>query len=331
MRCNQIRPSFAPLLSPKALPNCYRPTHDHHLCKKQQQHQRQQQHDFHTIHEGRHTWSVLKHVYQKQLKTANKKYACLLLNISADDPQESFDQHKHIWQEADLKIAVDGSANFLAKRKLLHTADVISGDFDSIDAKLIQRLQSPRRALPPNFRPQERKPTSQDQNHNKIDNNSNSPRTPQIVETPSQKETDFTKAIHVAFNLRPDIQHFFALYHTDGHRMDHLFGLINTLHLIKKDIFIINTRSNTISWLLQPGDHTILKPHGQELCCLVPFTGSTEVKTQGLLYNVNKHSPMSFGGVISTSNFCQPARDNIIIETKRELLWSLDMYKTGVK
>uniref|UniRef100_A0A6G1S9P8 Thiamine pyrophosphokinase 1 n=1 Tax=Aceria tosichella TaxID=561515 RepID=A0A6G1S9P8_9ACAR len=312
MRGNHLRTSLG-LLSFKA--NTIQWANDTILRKQ----------NFHTIHEGRHTWSVLKHVYQKHLKTANKKYACFLLNISDDDSQAYFDNHKHIWDEADLKIAVDGSANFLAKRKLLHTADVISGDFDSIDNKLIQRLQSPRRAPPLHVKQQERTVS-----HNNSNNKSETQllKTPQIVETPSQKETDFTKAIHVAIKLRPDVQHFFALYYTDGHRMDHLFGLINTLHLIKKDIFIINTKSSTISWLLQPGDHTILKPHGQELCSLVPFTGLTEVKTQGLLYNVNARWPMSFGGLISTSNFCQPARDRIIVDTKGELLWSLDLYES---
>jgi thiamine pyrophosphokinase len=311
MRCNKIRPSFGGLLFNS---NTFRSViSDTHHGKRQ---------DFHTVHDDRHTWSVLNYIYQKRLKAANKKYACLLLNLS-DESHNYYDYHKHVWRDADLKIAVDGSANFLAKRKLLHTADIISGDFDSIDSKLIQRLQSPRKAFHPK-RPQERFKYK-----NLIDNSSS--RTPRIVETPSQKETDFTKAIHVSIKLRPDIHSFFALYYTDGFRMDHLFGIINTLHLIKKDIFVINTKSNTISWLLQPGDHTILKPHGQELCSLVPFTGLTEVRTQGLLYNVNKHSPMSFGGLISTSNFCQPARDKIIVDTKRELLLSMDLYKTDVQ
>lgn len=306
MRCNHIKPPLETLFKTHEVRHV-----NPGVCWKR---------GFHTLHESRHTWSVLKHVYQRKLKAANKKYACLLLNLS-DDSQEYYNPSKHIWNEADLKIAVDGSANFLAKRKQLHTADVISGDFDSIDTKLIQRLQSPRKANPSFMKQQERSL------QNTADGAS---RSPQIVETPSQKETDFTKAIHVAIKIRPDIQNFFALYYFDGRRMDHLFGLVNTLHLIKKNIFIINIRSNTISWLLQPGDHTILKPHGQELCCLVPFTGPTEVKTQGLLYNVNKHTPLTFGGLISTSNFCQPGRDQIVIDTKRELLWSLDMYKNEV-
>lgn len=271
---------------------------------------------FHSISDDRHTWSILKHIYQKQLKVANKKFACLLLNMT-DESQSSFDRHKNIWDDADIKIAVDGSANFLAKRKLLQTADVISGDFDSIDGKLIERLQSPRKA--------HRSLLVQTTRGNQT---SESPvRTPQVVETPSQRETDFTKAIHVASGIKPDLHAFLGLYFADGHRMDHLFGLINTLHLIKKDIFILNIKSNTISWLLSPGSHTIVKPHGQELCSLVPFSGPTGVKTQGLLYNLNKSSPMSFGGLISTSNLCQPGRDRILIDTERDVLWSIDLYR----
>lgn len=241
-------------------------------------------------------------------------YACFLLNIS-DQANDSFEQYKYIWDEADLKLAVDGAANFLAKRRALHTADVISGDFDSIDVKLIERLQSPRKAIKP--------PSG-------AKNSGDTPpqRMPQIVETSCQKETDFTKALRVAIGLKPELQFFFGLYYSDGMRMDHLFGLVNTLHLIKKNIFILNIQSNTISWLLQPGTHFILKPRGQELCSLVPFTGPAETKTQGLQYNLNPTVPLSFGGIVSTSNFCQESSNKIFIDTNRQVLWSIDLTYT---
>jgi len=210
---------------------------------------------------------------------------------------------------------VDGSANYLFKRHILHEADVISGDFDSIDAKLIERLQSPRKAL-------KQAPVAGKKDGEQTPS---VPKMPQLVETPCQKETDFTKAIRVVQGFKPDIQYFFALYHSDGSRLDHIFGIVNTLHIIKKDIFLLNVQSNTLSWLLQSGNHTILKPQGQELCSLVPFTGPTEVRTQGLRYNLHTTSTMSFGGMISTSNFCHNQKDRILVDTNRELLWSIDI------
>lgn len=272
-----------------------------------------QRRGFHQVQDdSKYTWSVLKHVYQRRLKLTNKKYACFLLNIS-DQSLEAFERHKYIWDDADLKVAVDGSANYLFKRRLLHTADVISGDFDSIDANLITRLQSPRKAI--------RAPAGSHDKHGEA-----STRMPQVVETPCQKETDFTKAIRVAISLRPEIQYFFGLYFINGHRLDHLFGLINTLHLLKKNIFLLNVNSNNLSWLLSAGTHTIQKPLGQELCSLVPFTGQTAIKTQGLVYNLNPAEPSRFGGLVSTSNICQEQRDKIIVETDHELLWSIDLF-----
>lgn len=270
---------------------------------------------FHQIQDNnKHSWFIIKHLYQKQVKVPNTKYACFLLNIS-DQGFESFEKHKYLWNDADLKVAVDGSANCLTKRRLLHTADVISGDFDSIDRNLITRLQSPRRVpkIPAG---------SQD---------GDAPvKTPLIVETPCQNETDFTKAIRVAMSLKPDIQYFLGLYFIDGYRLDHIFGLINTLHLLKKNIFLLNVKSNNLSWLLQPGTHTIHKPFGQELCSLVPFIGKSTVKTQGLQYNLSPSEPASFGGLISTSNICQEQRDKIFVETNRELLWSIDLFDYNV-
>lgn len=263
---------------------------------------------FHSIQDNnKHTWSVLKHIYQRQMKQANKKYACLLLNIS-DESYDLFDKYKYIWNDSDLKVAVDGSADCLAKRNAIHTIDVISGDFDSIDGKLIERLQSPKKAIKP-------PPGTKD--------SSTEMKLPLVVETACQKETDFTKAIRVVKGLTSDIKIFFGLYYSDGTRIDHLFGLVNTLHLIKRDVYILNVKSNTVSWLLHPGSHTILKPFGQEPCSLVPFLGPTDTKTHGLRYNVN--SSMTFGGLVSTSNICAEQRDKISVETNRELLWSIDL------
>lgn len=264
---------------------------------------------FHTVQENEHTWSVLNYIYRKQLRPDSAKYACFLLNLS-DEADHDFTRYKYIWNEASLKVAVDGSANFLADRNIINSSDLVTGDFDSIDPTLLEELRSGRKS---------RKLMT-----HRYKQNESAP--PQVIETPSQKATDFTKALWAAMHLSQNIHFYLALYYSDGSRIDHLFGLVNTLHLVHKNITLVNIRSNTVSWLLKPGTHNIQKPRGRELCSLVPFTGPTEVKTKGLEYDVGgSNSTLSFGGLISTSNLCQANCENIIVETNRELLWSIDI------
>lgn len=267
---------------------------------------------FHSVQQNQHQWSVLSKIKEKHLKSnASDKHACFLLNIS-DKSTKFLDKYIFIWDEANLKVAVDGSANYLAKNKLIHTADVVCGDFDSIDLKLIENLRSPTKPVIEKLLPKDR----DDKTVYKL---------PLVLETPDSRETDFTKAIRGACNKRPDISSFYALYHSDGTRIDHLFGLVNTLHLIKKDVILVNIQSNTVSWLLPAGLHTIYKPEGRQLCSIVPFNGPARVKTQGLEYNIKSFSPLSFDGLISTSNISLGGTENIVIETNRELLFSLDL------
>lgn len=266
---------------------------------------------FHTIKDGdKYSWSILKHIYQKQFH--NLKYACFLLNIS-NDSFEHFEKYKYIWDEANLKVAVNGSANCLDKRKLIHTADIVCGDFDSVNSKLIQKLRCPNEATRMQLAKE-----SQISQTSKV-------KMPQVIETPNQKETDFTKAVRVVSSVKPNIDNFIALYRGDGSRIDHLFGLINTLHLFKKNIILINIKSDTISWLLYPGLNIIEKSVGRELCSLVPFTGVAEVETEGLEYNAKPDKPLSFANSISTSNICLGNSKEITVKTDREILWSIDI------
>lgn len=270
---------------------------------------------FHTVQDDKHSWSILHNFYNRQTKGASKGFACFLLNLT-DGSFKHFERYKYLWDEANLKVAVDGSANTLAHKKLIHTADVVCGDFDSVDDKLLCQLRNPsketRSILPSEYHSEPL------------------PRLPQVIETFDQKETDFTKAIRVAMSRSPKLQFFFGLYQSNGTRIDQLFGLVNTLHLIKKNIILVNIKSNTISWLLAPGTHIIQKPKGRELCSLVPFTGPTQVKTSGLEYNIGaSYLPIQFGGIISTSNICLEDCTNITISTDRELLWSIDVYVPG--
>lgn len=266
----------------------------------------------HTIQDNQiHYWSILNHLHPTKIRSSKKKFASLLLNIN-NETKDGFKFYEYLWQSAALKVCVDGSANYLARHKLILSADVICGDFDSIDPKLLERLRCPSSETLTLLSKDGKQPTTDT-------------RLPQIVDTPSQKETDFTKAIWVAENRRPDIDLFFALFYNDGLRPDHLLALWNTLYLIKKDIVILDIRSNNISWLLVPGVHHILKPKGREMCYVVPFgsNGPAKVTSQGLEYNMKPDYPMSFGKRISTSNICRNSCEDVVIETNRELLWSI--------
>lgn len=253
-------------------------------------------------------WQILKPLAERSFKGFQKKFACLLLNIS-NQCGEAFSKYQFVWNEAFLRVAVNGSANYLSEKRLIQTADIVCGDFDSIDKSLIQYLKYGNKA-------------SSESNTGPSTSFTNMP---EVVETPSQKETDFTKAVRVSMGLRSDLTSIFALYYSDGSRLDHLFGLVNTLHLFKKKIILINVQSDTISWLLAPGSHTIEKHRGPHLCSVVPFDGPAAVTTKGLLYDIQPNPPLSFAGRLSTSNICQQNSDNISLETDKDVLFSIDL------
>lgn len=261
------------------------------------------------------TWSILKPLSRNSFKDVNLKYACLLLNIS-DACDKNFQKYKFVWDDASMKIAVNGSANYLAKKRLLHTADVVCGDFDSVDKSLIQRLRYQAKSLT--------HPIGNETNNSEI--NVDPLPLPQVIETPSQKETDFTKAIRIVMGAKLDINYIYALYYSDGSRIDHLFGLVNTLHLFKRKIILVNINSDTISWLLHAGGHVIEKRRGRDLCSIIPFNGPATVKTKGLMYDIQPNTPLSFTGSISTSNVCQDNCDSIALETNNEILFSIDLH-----
>lgn len=265
----------------------------------------------------RRSWWILKSLEDKNFGDLNNKYACLLLNITNSCSQK-FNEYKYIWNGAGIRVAVDGSANFVAKKKLLHETDIVCGDFDSIEASLLQRLKYKQKSLTQDY--EAKKQLEQEGNLDNLP-------LPQVIETPNQKETDFTKALRVVRTTRPDINCFFVLYNHDGSRIDHLFGLIHTLHLIRRRIFLINLASDSISWMLFPGTHIINKYPGQNLCSLVPFAGSSIVKTRGLHYDLQTEDKQGFSTCISTSNICQPEAKNIIVETDNDIFWSIDIQK----
>lgn len=242
--------------------------------------------------------NILEALASKSFENRKPNFTCLLLNI----PQKKnnlFNHFKHVWDAAAFKIAVDGSANMLSKADLLDTADIVCGDFDSINLELMESLKK------------------------------NISKAPTLIETPRQNATDFTKAVIISNSFKPHIHTFVALYYNDGFRLDHVFGLINTLLINsqqKKKLYIINMHTNSVSWILTPGKHEIRKKPGREFCSVVPFAGSAIVTSSGLEYDMyNSH--LSFNANISVCNLTRKNCDVISIETDSPVLWTIELNK----
>lgn len=244
------------------------------------------------------THTILNHLREKNFKNF-PKYCCLLLNIKEVSPKvhNHFDDYKYIWDQAHFKIAVDGSANILNSRNLLKSANIISGDFDSISPQLLSSLRA----------------------------DSSSPKSPQLLETPNQNETDFTKALNVASSMIPQCNHFIALYYHNGHRQDHFFGLMNTLHKKfnwNKYIYLLNIKNNTLTWRLKSGKHVIEKHPDREFCSVVPLNGDAKVSSTGLEYDM-LGNVLSMSGSISTSNISKADTSKINISTNNCVIWTI--------
>lgn len=122
-----------------------------------------------------------------------------------------------------------------------------------------------------------------------------------IVPTLDQNETDFTKALRTIqpYLVEKNITNLVVVCETSG-RIDHIMANINTLFK-RKDILgdteIMMLSSNSISWLLCTGTHTIHIPRwivNEKLWCgLIPFW-RTKVTTKGLKWDLGIHFVFSY-------------------------------------
>lgn len=91
---------------------------------------------------------------------------------------------------------------------------------------------------------------------------------------------------------------FMVLCESAG-RFDHIMSNVNTLFKASKQNNTKNLRiflltSNTITWLLQPGSHTLQIPlelwNEKSICALIPVgQPCTHVTTTGLKWNLSKY------------------------------------------
>lgn len=149
-----------------------------------------------------------------------------------------------------------------------------------------------------------------------------------VVHTPDQDETDFSKSL---IQLEPKIKEsrvrtVVVVSQTSG-RLDQIMANINTLHRSNKFSSadrILLLSDNSLSFLLQPGKHTIHIPTPlvtkQDWCALIPFREATLLRTAGLKWNL-KDQLTQFGCQISTSNTY--AANVVEVRTDKPVLWSM--------
>ncbi|VDI56675.1 thiamine pyrophosphokinase [Mytilus galloprovincialis] len=240
-----------------------------------------------------HQWNPLQYLKSE----SDDKLALILLNQPLPTDRKLFTV---LWSKALLKVAVDGGANHLYNTHIhnreKYLPDLITGDFDSIQHEV--------------------KSYYEEQNV-------------EIVETPDQNFTDFTKALKVASDKikEKEIKCIIVLG-SFGDRLDHMFANINSLYEASEitDAQIILVSDDTVAFLLQPGHHSIsVDPRAcGEWCGLIPVgEPCNSVTTTGLKWNLDKQR-LKFGDLISSSNTLESESTDIVtVEIDAALLWTM--------
>ncbi|KYM98716.1 Thiamin pyrophosphokinase 1 [Cyphomyrmex costatus] len=238
---------------------------------------------------------------------ARCEYALIVLNRPIDW------QHNILfpfWRKARITVTVDGGTqewmkyvkqeikNPLDPRFELYVPTLITGDMDSCPSFIIEKF--------------------------KFFGST-------VIETPDQDKTDYTKAlmevIHYAKLHNINLGELYVLAETSG-RFDHIIANVNTLYEIDKIVGntrVIQLSSNSMTWLLKPGMHSIHVPEifvqDKSWCGLLPFGCTVNcISTTGLKWNLNK-STMQFGGLISTSNTYENSK--VTVNTDTPVIWTM--------
>lgn len=179
---------------------------------------------------------------------------------------------------ADMVIAADsGAATAL---RLGHLPAFVVGDFDSLDAQLVEHLRA---------------------------------RGSQIISAAVEKdETDTELAVQLAIDQ--GATHIPLLGALGGDRFDHTIA--NVLLLAGFDtvpIQIIDGPSTC--WLLRSPGHTTIEGHAGDLLSLLPLTGDASgIHTRGLYYPLNGET-LRFGKPRGVSNMLTAERAEVSLES----------------
>ncbi|XP_069941894.1 thiamine pyrophosphokinase 1 [Cherax quadricarinatus] len=240
------------------------------------------------------------------------QYGIVLLNEAVNKTNVHY--VSFLWQHASVRVCVDGAIN--AYHKLMRCQntsfesscctcplpEIITGDFDSAKSELLKLYST----LGVN-----------------------------VVPTPSQEETDFTKAIRVLGRFTEErslaIEHVTVIAGLRTERFDHVIANIATLYKVEMliSVPVVIVCGGSIYWLLAAGDHSIqvaediiFNPQCS-WCGLVPVGQPSTVTTTGLKWNLN-NQVLAFGHVVSTSNTFDPICYGVVtVTTSQPLLWTM--------
>ena len=239
----------------------------------------------------------------------NNDVALVLLNQKwcfASGPSQKFlNFFGSFWKKSCFSASVDGGTNTLhvlnKHENYRFVPDLISGDFDSITPELLEIYKA---------------------------------KGTEIIRTPDQDYTDFTKCLKIlsqkfADNQLQSLEHILCLV-SESDRVDHVLSNINTLLTSKTDfpshVNICLLSPDSCTFLLSPG-HTLIdletfgfpKP---EWCCLLPIQSPAVVTTSGLVSNFRKRNLK-----IGSFNFRYKLlhTEDFIVDTDKPLVLVLPM------
>ncbi|XP_076246255.1 thiamine pyrophosphokinase 1-like isoform X1 [Calliopsis andreniformis] len=236
------------------------------------------------------------------------KYAVVILNSPLNWKHDTL---LRIWQNAKINVTVDGGTHMwlqylegqgielLTGKHMEYVPNLITGDMDSCSSLVLEKLRSMGST---------------------------------IIETPDQDQTDYTKALlelqHYSKEKNRNLNGVYVFVESSG-RFDHIIGNINTLYKSNKLIRntqVIQIASNSLTWILQPGFHTIVIPNilvqNNSWCGLLPIGAPVnQITTTGLKWNLH-NSTLQFGGLISSSNTYDNCSE-VTVNTDSPVIWTM--------
>ncbi|KAK9298331.1 hypothetical protein QLX08_008332 [Tetragonisca angustula] len=237
------------------------------------------------------------------------KYAVVILNSPLYWKDDILLQ---IWKRAQVNVTVDGGTckwlgyleeqgiDLLNENHTEYVPNLITGDMDSCSPLILEKLRS---------------------------------MGAMVIKTPDQDHTDYTKAL---FELgkyvkkkNVKLNRIYVFADTSG-RFDHIMGNINTLYKSDKiieSIQVIHLASNSLTWILRPGLHSIIIPkmlvQNNSWCGLLPIGAPVNcIVTTGLKWNLNKDTQLQFGSLVSSSNTYDNCSE-VTINTDSPVIWSM--------
>jgi len=111
-------------------------------------------------------------------------------------------------------------------------------------------------------------------------------------------------------------------------RLDHTFGIANTLHSYKDKGPMVVLGNDSFLCLLGAGEHKLFIPIKADApyCGLIPLAGACEkISTSGLRWNMTEDK-MEFGGLISVCNRVEPSSGgHVWVKTSSPVLWTCQL------